>query len=329
MCGLLVNARPRTKFFIYGGASSEVLENPKRFQTRLCSDIEVLTLGEECHWDVVQTVSAATAAAEQRESAEKACVAKRRPQGTAANASPQATAAADLPLPREGATMAYFAEDSTLVVFGGWSGKWLGDLWTCCVSSVVGPPYAILDVSPPHGPMTGGTPISVRGAGFTAGSICVRFSAGEFFVDVPGTFISTTEIRAVTPNVKAALGESKHHFSQLPHLSLKKQTSDKSPRTCEIRVKIGAKDLTSSLCSFQFFANSCASYCLAVGPGLLSDGAPGVPTSFFIEARNAQNGKRTTGGDNFVVRAFVLPEVSLNASPILLARNDCHHEQKQ
>lgn len=86
------------------------------------------------------------------------------------------------------------------------------------------------------------------------------------------------------------------------------------PRTCDVRVKIGAKDLTSSLCSFQFYANSCASCCLAVGPGLLSDGAPGVPTSFFIEARNAQNGKRTTGGDTFLVKAFILPEESRTAS---------------
>lgn len=112
----------------------------------------------------------------------------------------------------------------------------------------MGPPYAILDVSPPHGPMTGGTPISVRGAGFTAGSICVRFSAGEFFVDVPGTFISTTEIRAVTPNVKAALGESKHHFSQLPHLSLKKQTSDKSPHSNQPCISRQAADCLVSLC---------------------------------------------------------------------------------
>lgn len=87
------------------------------------------------------------------------------------------------------------------------SGKWLGDLWTCCVSSVVGPPYAVLDLFPPCGPMTGGTPITLKGAGFTTGSISVRFSVGDFFADVPGTFVSSTEIHAVTPNVKVALGE--------------------------------------------------------------------------------------------------------------------------
>ncbi|CDJ27951.1 LOW QUALITY PROTEIN: uncharacterized protein EMH_0036310 [Eimeria mitis] len=283
--------KPSTKFFVFGGASCEASENPRRFQTQLCSDVGVLTLAEECHWDFITTVSAAAAAAEQRETVERSSQLKRRAQGSIANASQQAMSVnADIPVPREGATMAYFAEDSTLVVFGGWwvtlqkkqstsnrSGKWLGDLWACCVSSVVGPPYAVLGLSPPCGPMTGGTPIILKGAGFTTGSITVRFSVGDFFADVPGTFVSSTEIHAVTPNVKAALG----------------------PRTCEVRVKIGAKDLTSSLCSFQFYANSCASCCLAVGPGLLSDGAPGVPTSFFIEARNAQNGKRTTGGDTF------------------------------
>lgn len=86
------------------------------------------------------------------------------------------------------------------------SGKWLGDLWACCVSSVVGPPYAVLAVSPPYGPMTGGTQISLEGAGFSPGTICVRFSVGDFVADVSGTYVSSTEIQAVTPNVKAALG---------------------------------------------------------------------------------------------------------------------------
>ncbi|CDI86634.1 hypothetical protein EPH_0074210 [Eimeria praecox] len=209
MCGLLVHARPSTKFFVFGGASSEASENPRRFQTHLCSDIGVLTLAEECHWDFITTISAAAAAAEQRETVERSGPLKRRGHGSIANASQQAPAGiTDLPLPREGATMAYFAEDSTLVVFGGWSGKWLGDLWTCCVSSVVGPPYAVLGLSPPCGPMTGGTPITLRGAGFTTGSIIVRFSVGDFFADVPGTFVSSTEIHALTPNVKAALGYS-------------------------------------------------------------------------------------------------------------------------
>ena len=98
------------------------------------------------------------------------------------------------------------------------------------------------------------------------------------------------------------------------------------PRTCEVRVKIGAKDLTSSLCSFEFFANSSASCCLAVGPGLLTEGAPGIQTSFFIEARNAQNGKRTTGGDNFIVKAFMLLEASHSISKLLQRQKRVHSD---
>lgn len=121
MCGLLVHARPRTKFFVFGGASSEISEHPKRFQTRLCSDVGVLTLGEECNWDMVPTVSGTAAAAEQRETLERAAALKRRPQGSVVNGTTQEAAIpADLPMSREGATMAYFAEDSTLIVFGGW-----------------------------------------------------------------------------------------------------------------------------------------------------------------------------------------------------------------
>ena len=121
MCGLLVHARPRTKFFVFGGAASEISDPPKRFQTRLCSDIGVLTLGEECSWDLVPTVSAAAAAAEQREAAERATTLKRKIQSTIINDSVHSAAAfAEVPSAREGATMAYFAEDSTLVLFGGW-----------------------------------------------------------------------------------------------------------------------------------------------------------------------------------------------------------------
>lgn len=122
MCGLLVHARPSTKFFVFGGSSSEISEHSKRFQTRLCSDIGVLTLGEECNWDIITPVSAAAAgAAEQREAAERSGTIKRKPQIAALQATAQhAAVPEELPLPREGSTMAYFAEDSTLVVFGGW-----------------------------------------------------------------------------------------------------------------------------------------------------------------------------------------------------------------
>ncbi|KAL8448488.1 hypothetical protein Emed_003749 [Eimeria media] len=285
MCGLLVHARPRTKFFVFGGSSTPVSEQPKRFQNQLCSDMNVLTLGEEYNWDLVPTLSAMAAVAEQREALERSTSFKRRSHSNTASSASQAPAGGtDLPMPREGASMDYFAEDSTLIVFGGWSGKWLDDLWACCVSSVVGPPYAVLAVSPPYGPMTGGTSITLKGAGFSPGSIWVRFSFGDFAADVQGTFVSTTEIQAVTPNVKASLGA----------------------KTCEVKIKIGAKDLTSSSCPFQFFANTHAACCLAFGPGLLPEGAPGIPTSFFIEARNEQNGRRTTGGDSFVVKAFLL-----------------------
>ncbi|KAL8275355.1 hypothetical protein Esti_000677 [Eimeria stiedai] len=288
MCGLLVHARPRTKFFVFGGSSTPVFEQPKRFQNQLCSDLGVLNLGEDYNWDLVPTFSAMSAVAEQREALERPSSFKPRSHSSTSSATSQAPAGGtDLPMPREGASMDYFAEDSTLIVFGGWSGKWLDDLWACCVSSVVGPPYAVLAVSPPYGPMTGGTPISLKGAGFSAGAICVRFSFGEFAADVQGTFASSTEIQAVTPNVKASLGA----------------------KTCEVRIKIGAKDLSSSSCSFQFFANTHAACCLAFGPGLLPEGAPGIPTTFFIEARNEQNERRTTGGDIFIVKAFMLQEL--------------------
>jgi dynein heavy chain len=70
------------------------------------------------------------------------------------------------PKARADATIAYDNKGSRLVLFGGWTNRWLGDLHVLNVDSVVGPPYAILDVEPKQGPITGSTTLIIIGLDF-------------------------------------------------------------------------------------------------------------------------------------------------------------------
>lgn len=72
----------------------------------------------------------------------------------------------DSPTPRGETCIAYDARTSRLVLFGGWSNRWFGDLHVCKVGDVVGPPYAIDSISPTLGPLTGMTKCTILGVGF-------------------------------------------------------------------------------------------------------------------------------------------------------------------
>ena len=51
-------------------------------------------------------------------------------------------------------------------MFGGWSDQWVGDLITLEVAGIVGPPYAMTELEPNMGPITGNTPLVIRGLNF-------------------------------------------------------------------------------------------------------------------------------------------------------------------
>ena len=42
-----------------------------------------------------------------------------------------------------------------------------GFMWSLNVSTITGPPYAIFDINPKLGPLTGKTKVSIKGDGFT------------------------------------------------------------------------------------------------------------------------------------------------------------------
>jgi dynein heavy chain len=62
--------------------------------------------------------------------------------------------------------MFYEPKDSRLIIFGGWQNEWLADAFALNVSTIVGPPYAITDIIPSLGQLTGNTPVVIKGMGF-------------------------------------------------------------------------------------------------------------------------------------------------------------------
>jgi dynein heavy chain len=66
--------------------------------------------------------------------------------------------------------MAYDPKSCKIIVFGGWSNRWLGDTWTLNISPIIGPPYACTAVEPDIGPVFGHTELMIHGLQFKAGS---------------------------------------------------------------------------------------------------------------------------------------------------------------
>lgn len=61
-----------------------------------------------------------------------------------------------------------------MLLFGGWSNRWLGDTWKANVSSIIGPPYACIGVSPSIGPVFGNSTLTLRGLRFREGKCQVK-----------------------------------------------------------------------------------------------------------------------------------------------------------
>ena len=158
------------------------------------------------------------------------------------------------PCPREYAAMSYDERDRRLLVFGGWNNGWLNDLYALDVSKIVGPSYAITDIDPPLGQISGGVPITIKGVGFKEMNIKVYFTSGnqpsesvsKNAVDVPGQFVSETEMTALTPDFRA-FGDKREAIIQLT---------------------IQGGDLTTTYVPFSFFLDTKAEKSLCHGPGV-------------------------------------------------------------
>lgn len=133
---MLVPAAPKSKLFVFGGSGVSTTEDDassnssSRCQAQLLRDLQVLTLAENTGlaWTSVPPLASAPSGSALRSTQTNA---RRKAQQISSNAAAESAStktslsahSAERPLspsPREGASLAYFADDSMLVVFGGW-----------------------------------------------------------------------------------------------------------------------------------------------------------------------------------------------------------------
>lgn len=161
------------------------------------------------------------------------------------------------PAPREYAAMTYDKLERRLVVFGGWNNGWLNDLYCLDVSKIVGPSYAITQIEPPLGQISGGVEITIKGVGFSPNNINVYFSPGnqpsmypsKQALTAQGNWKSETEMTAITPDF-SVFGEKREAIVQLT---------------------IQGGDLTTTYVNYSFFLDTQPDKTLCYGPGILRD----------------------------------------------------------
>lgn len=99
----------------------------------------------------------------------------------------------DNPLPRENTAMVYDENNNRIIVFGGWSNKYMNDVHELNISSITGPQYAIYDIEPKLGPYTGNTNCMITGEGFVPNrTYVVEFNAGKYPLTTQARYVSPT-----------------------------------------------------------------------------------------------------------------------------------------
>jgi dynein heavy chain len=146
--GIMAPSIPSWKYFIFGGTVGNFFEGSNRTSTKFSDDTWYLEV-DKLEWVPVLLED------------------KTKPKA------------------RESPACFYSEDDQRLYIYGGWANNWLNDMWVLPVGVITGPPYAINDIKPSIGPLTGKTKVTITGAGFKEkyGSINVRFSSAKASLD--------------------------------------------------------------------------------------------------------------------------------------------------
>ncbi|KAI3429649.1 hypothetical protein D9Q98_005734 [Chlorella vulgaris] len=186
-------------------------------------------------------------------------------------------AAGQRPCGREDTAWAWHAKTFSLLMFGGFARRWLGDTWRADVSSIIGPGYACLGISPATGPVAGGTEVTITGLRFREGiRVRLRSARGDIVVD--GSCASSEAVHFKTP-----------------------QHEQNGALPCEVAVSVAGGGWTVNHLKFQYFSNMLASACVAFGPGVLPQVSCGIEMPFLLVAKDTSNHRRSSGGDVFEI----------------------------
>eukprot|EP00501_MAST-03F_sp_TOSAG23-6_P001656 GSMAST32.ASY1.ANO1.1724.1 assembled CDS len=166
MSACAVEAIPNWKIFIFGGSCGDLTKSENLLQGMYASDTSVMDTGDFNMFHPATTGEP--------------------PQG------------------RSDASVAYDTKGSRLIIFGGWANKWFGDICTLDVGSIVGPPYAVLNIEPSMGPVTGGIKMTIIGVDFAnRPPVTVRFATRKHFSDAEGEYIDEETMVCTTPSFEA------------------------------------------------------------------------------------------------------------------------------
>jgi dynein heavy chain len=199
-----------------------------------------------------------------------------------------------LPVPRADSPIAYDPTSGTLVLFGGWSNRWLGDLWVCKVRDVVGPPYSIHDIEPKISPVTGGARCVIRGMGLaeTNGDAGVSVACFKGTAEAPATVVSDTELVFFTPDFRKF-----------------------GPQDVQCRVRIGPGGLTNAGVEIKLFEVTSAPETVVFGPGIIDGVAAGDECCIVIQAKDTNGADRWCGMDEFTVQVRASPGTTKHTLP--------------
>ena len=105
-------------------------------------------------------------------------------------------------------------------------------MFTLDVGTIVGPPYAITDIYPKFGPITGGIDVQITGIDFiNTTDVVIRFGNRKNSVDVRGNFVAQTQLVCTSPD-----------FTKF------------SPGTYDVRVALDGDSFTTTFAKFTFFS---------------------------------------------------------------------------